>query len=218
MTEEMTRLVRAELLKLRTTPMVVWSAVAAAASVSLGVVSGVVGAGRAGAAALDSAEGVRNVLSAASQATIVVLVVGIVAMTSEFRHNTVSSTFLVTPNRGRVVAAKLVASAVTGLAFAVLAALVTLALGLPLLAVEGARWAHVADELGLVLVGAMSATALYGMVGVGVGAMVRNQVAAVALGLVWMMTRRERGGDPGSRGGALAARGSGGRPDPLGDV
>jgi hypothetical protein len=44
------------------------------------------------------------------------LLLGILSMAGEFRHQTVTQTFLVTPDRGRVVAAKLIALARTTLA------------------------------------------------------------------------------------------------------
>jgi ABC-2 type transport system permease protein len=181
------RLIRAELLKLRTTRTVYGLAGATAANVVLAVVATVLGAGRGDSTSLERAEGVRAVLSGASQGTVYVLVLGILIMAGEFRHNTVTSTFLVTPDRGRVVGAKLVTSAMAGAGFAVLASVLTLAIALPWLAVKDVPRSLIADEVGLVLVGAFVATAVYGVVGVGVGALVRNQLAAVAIALGWML-------------------------------
>ena len=42
-------------------------------------------------------------------------------------------------------------------------------------------------DVGFVLLGAMAATALYAMVGVGLGSLIRNQTAAVVVALVWVM-------------------------------
>ena len=48
-----------------------------------------------------------------------VLLIGIMVMAGEFRFNTITSTFLITPERKRVVAAKLAASSLVGIAIAV---------------------------------------------------------------------------------------------------
>lgn len=182
----MNRLIRAELLKLRTTRMVYCLAAATLVSVVVGVAGGIVGAGKNGNPLLDTAEGVANVVSA-EQGTVFALVLGILLMAGEFRYNTVTSTFLVTPDRGRVVAAKLAAAATVGLALAVIATVVDLAIALPWLAAKHVPSSLVGDQLGPVVLGTLVVIALYGVLGVGVGALLRNQVAAVAVALGWML-------------------------------
>lgn len=110
----MRNLIDAEWLKLRTTRMFYGNVLAALAVVPISVSSAIHSAGRAGRAPLDTSEGVRSVLSAASSGTLIVLVIGILVMAGEFRHNTATSTFLIAPDRKRVVAAKLVASSLVG--------------------------------------------------------------------------------------------------------
>ena len=80
---------------------------------------------------LDSAEGFRNVLSAASSSGVIVMLIGILVMTNEYRFNTVTSTFLIAPDRRRVVGAKIAAAILVGLTLALLASLLTLAIALP---------------------------------------------------------------------------------------
>jgi hypothetical protein len=82
----MKNLIRAELLKLRTT-RVFWVYVAFAlafvpVSIALAMTT------RQDGAPLDSSEGLRNVLSAASSGGLLVLLIGIAMMAGEFRHNT----------------------------------------------------------------------------------------------------------------------------------
>ena len=57
---------------------------------------------------------------------------GILITAGESRHGTATSTFLISPDRRRVIAAKLVAASLVGAAVAVVAALLPLAIGLHL--------------------------------------------------------------------------------------
>ena len=86
-----------------------------------------------------------------------------------------------------MVAAKLAATGLAGLVTGALASTLALAVALPWLAAEDVPFSLVSDELVLVAGGTLVATALYGVAGVGVGALVRNQLAAVAISLGWML-------------------------------
>jgi ABC-2 type transport system permease protein len=180
-------LIRAEMLRLRTTRMALWLALSTVAGVLLTVPVAIQSAGSSGLPALDSSEGIRNVLNGAASATTVALILGILAMAGEFRHSTATSTVLVTPDRGRVVAAKLVSSSLAGLAYAAGAAVLTLAVAIPWLATKDIHVSLLSGDVATVFLGAIVATALYGAIGVGVGALVRNQTLAVAVALVWML-------------------------------
>ena len=132
------------------------------------------------------------VLVPAQPLTLAALVLGILGMTGELRHGTATSTFLVTPVRGRVVAAKLAAAAGTGLAMALVASAAVFAVALPWLRAKGIE-ATVADGGVLARVaGLAAAVALYAVLGVGLGAVVRNQVAALVVGLLWWSQGVER--------------------------
>jgi len=181
-------LVKGELLKLRTTRMFVGNALAALAFVPLTLAITIQTAGHDGAGpALDTTEGLRNVLAAASSGTIIVLILGILIMAGEFRHNTATSTFLVCPDRKRVVRAKLIASALVGAGLAVVASVLTLVIALPWLAAKDIPVDLLSADVGIVVLGAIVGTALYALVGVGVGSLVRNQTVALSLALVWVM-------------------------------
>lgn len=178
------RLISAELLKLRTTRLVyglLFATLALAAAGTLGTIA--VAGDMEQTFSLETTEGVRNVFSNAGAGSIFVLVLGILGMTSEFRHNTVTETFLVTPRRGAVVTAKLITYALGGLVFAVFASAVTVALALPALSSEGVAVA-VGDYAG-VLGGVVAVTVVYGLLGVAVGSLIRNSTAAVVVALAW---------------------------------
>jgi ABC-type transport system involved in multi-copper enzyme maturation permease subunit len=180
----MKELITAEVLKLRTTRLVYGLLAATLALAVAGTLGTVAISGEMEQTfSLDTAEGVRNVFSNAGAGSIFVLVLGILGMTSEFRHNTVTETFLVTPTRGQVVTAKLVTFAVVGLIFALLAAVATVAVALPALASKGIDVA-VGDYAG-VLAGVVAITVAYGLLGVAVGSLIRNSTAAVIVALAW---------------------------------
>ena len=181
-------LIHAEFLKLRTTRAFFYSALAALAFVPLTLAITILTAGNEGAGpALNTSEGIRQVFSAASSGTVIILIIGILVMAGEFRHNTATSTFLITPDRKRVVGAKLIASTLIGAGLAAAASALTLAIAIPWLAVKNVDFSVWSGDVGFVLLGSIAATALYAMVGVGVGSLIRNQTAAVVVALVWVM-------------------------------
>lgn len=176
----MTDAIRAEVVKLRTTRVVYGMLAGTLLLVVLSVVGSVLTAGdRDSGPPLSTEAGVRAVLSGAGSGAIFVLVLGILAMAGEFRHNTATATFLATPRRNRVVLAKFVVYAVVGALFAVVAMALTMAIALPWLATRSGALTPTSGDLLVVLGGALLASALYGALGVSVGALVRNQVAAV---------------------------------------
>jgi ABC-2 type transport system permease protein len=183
----MNDLVRAELLKFRTTRMLYGLAVGMIGSVALSVAGHILVPGHERDIPLDTAAGVAGVLSAAGSGAIFVLVLGVLALAGEFRHNTITSTFLTTPHRRRVVVAKLIASGIVGLCYGAASTALTLAIAVPWLAAKGVDLTLVRDQVGLAVLGAVLISVLYGLLGVAVGALVRNAVTAVAGALVWMM-------------------------------
>jgi hypothetical protein len=108
-------------------------------------------------------------------------------MAGEFRHNTATSTFLISPNRGRVVVAKIAASALVGAGLALIASALTLAVALPWLATKHIHVDIFSRNVGLVLLGAVAAMTVYGAIGVAVGSLIRNQMAAVVIALAWVL-------------------------------
>lgn len=113
------------------------------------------------------------------------LLVGTLIVTSEFRHKTLTPTFLATPSRNRVLAAKVVVAVILGVLYGVIGvvaaagpgAIVLAASDLPTLLGEGDTWA---------LFGRMLlAFALWTLLGLGVGTVMRNQVVAIVLVLAF---------------------------------
>jgi ABC-2 type transport system permease protein len=112
---------------------------------------------------------------------------GAMSITGEIRHGTIRPTLLATPRRTLVIAAKVVASALAGIAVGLLAEALTAAVEAAGL---GARGIHIeldSGEYAQLLAGGAAAGALFAAIGVGVGALVRNQVAAVVGLCVWLL-------------------------------
>jgi ABC-2 type transport system permease protein len=175
-----TRVVSAELLKLRTTRTFYGLALAALALVMLAVVLPL---------ALnddfaDEAD-VRSVLSSAGASGLMMLILGVVASAGEYRHGTIAWTLLVTPVRLRVAAGQALACALGGAAVATVAAILTAVVALPWLAGRDAPSLSSGEVLGIFLGGILYG-ALAGAFGAGLGALLRNQVVAVVLVLVFL--------------------------------
>lgn len=109
------------------------------------------------------------------------VLLGAFAVTGEFRHQTLTPTFLATPRRGIVLAAKVVAMLVVGALFGVIAWAATVGLGAAALGSFGLDAAlESADTWALIGRGVL-AMALWAAVGVGLGALVPSQVAALII-------------------------------------
>lgn len=132
----MSRALRAEVLKLRSTRLLVGLSAGALALVLLGVALTLGFEGQQGTPELTGEEGVRSVLSQVGGGWIFTLILGVLGMTGELRHGTLTPTFLATPRRGRVLAAKLAVYAGVGVVVTALCALAVLAVGLPWLAAK----------------------------------------------------------------------------------
>ncbi len=129
---------------------------------------------------------ITTTLALAGGASVFVLILGIIGMTGEYRHMTITSTFLATPRRGRVLFGKGVTYAILGAGFAIVNVAVVLALMTVLL--SGRDHAPVtAGMVGNVLLGVTLGLALYAVVGVSVGSLLKNQVAAIVIAVVWVM-------------------------------
>jgi ABC-2 type transport system permease protein len=112
---------------------------------------------------------------------------GGMSITSEIRHGTIRPTFLVSPRRARVVAAKAIANLLAGFGFGLIAAAVAAGAGSIALSARGLD-AHLdAGDYAVLLAGGGAAAALWAVIGLGVGAVVRNQVATTVGLVVWLL-------------------------------
>jgi ABC-2 type transport system permease protein len=112
---------------------------------------------------------------------------GAMSITAEIRHGTIRPTFLVTPRRGRVVAAKVWASTLIGAGFGLAAGAVVAGVGTAALAARGIDVRLDAGDYALLLAGGAAAAALWAAIGVGLGAVVRNQVPTLIGLCAWLL-------------------------------
>jgi len=138
------------------------------------------------AVSLSRASDQRNIFGTASVASIFAGIAGVLVITSEYRFGTIRPTFVFTPQRARVVVAKVVAALLAGFAFGALAEGLAFAIGTPILSGRGIDLALDGHEIGLLLLASTVGTALWGAIGVGLGAILRNQVASVIALLAWV--------------------------------
>lgn len=112
---------------------------------------------------------------------------GAMSITAEIRHGTIRSTFLVTPRRARVVAAKVSVSILIGTGFGLVAGAAAAAAGTAALRARGIDVQLDQGDYVLLVVGSAGAAALWAAIGVGVGALVRNQVPTLIGICAWLL-------------------------------
>jgi ABC-type transport system involved in multi-copper enzyme maturation permease subunit len=112
--------------------------------------------------------------------------VGALSITAEIRHGTIRPTFLVTPRRGRVVGGKIVASALVGVVFGLVAVGVAVGAGSAALAARGIPITLDSSDYTLMPVGGIAAATLWAPIGLGLGALLRNQVATLVAIFLWL--------------------------------
>ena len=178
----MTALVRAELLKVRTTRG--WWAYLAVIVLLVGLaVAGDTGSNAESRGFLDFQVGL---VEAAGFGAVLAIILGITMVTTEFRHGTVTPTFLAEPSRERVLASKTAAGSIVSFFFGILSLLVVAAVALPWLSITGDEIHLLDGEVGTRAAQTLLSAVLWGLMGVAVGSVVHSQVAALVGTLVWI--------------------------------
>lgn len=122
---------------------------------------------------------------AASIGYVVPLLFGTLMVTAELRHQTLTPTFLATPRRGLVLQAKVAVGVLLGLLYAAIAIVATVVPAAGVLAGFGVETALGDSDTWALLGRIVLAFVLWVLVGLGVGALVRNQVAAIVIVLAF---------------------------------
>lgn len=107
------------------------------------------------------------------------VLIGTLMVTTEFRHKTLTPTFLATPRRGRALGAKLAVGVLLGVLYAVVGIVASVGPSAGFLAGFGVDTELATGDTWALLGRMVIAYVLWVLVGIGVGALVRNQVGAI---------------------------------------
>lgn len=180
----MSGLLRSEVLKLTSSRTARWLIGSEVLLVAL-LLAGALVSGSFSAATLRTDGGYRRLLEHGGLTTLLSLVLGVLIGANEFRHHTITDTFLSAPRRDGVVVAKLGAAAVVGLVGGVVSAAVVVAT---------AAWWYarlgMAMPVDATLVRGLAGLAgwhiAYALLGVALGLLLRSPAAAIVVGVVWI--------------------------------
>lgn len=121
-------------------------------------------------------------------AYLLTLTIGVLTIGSEYRHKTITSTFLSTPHRAQAIGAKVVALLVIGAFYGIVSIAGSVGVGATIISIKGysafpdaATWRTLA--LMLLVLG------LWALIGLGAGVLIPNQVAAliVSIAVAWIV-------------------------------
>jgi len=112
---------------------------------------------------------------------------GAISVTGEIRHGTIRSTFLFTPVRNRVIWSKVLVSGAIGVGFGLAAGTIGAVAGTAALKARGIDLLLDGSNDALLIAGASAAGGLWAAIGVGIGAIVRNQVPTLIGICAWLL-------------------------------
>ena len=173
----MSALLQAELLKLRTTrTFVALTSVAISISLLISLAFSIF--------TDPTEETVLTDVFLSDTSSLFIMILAVVGITGEWRHRTITSSLLAAPDRPRFLTAKTLAFAAAGALLSLLITISVSIVGLLSLTLQDGPTPSIGDLIDL-LWRNMLIAALLGAFGVGLGAVIRNQVVAIVGLLVW---------------------------------
>ena len=134
---------------------------------------------------LTSTEDQRGLLSVGSLAGVFSALAGIMLVTSEYRYGTIRPTFLFTPNARACSPPSSPPACSPASSSGIVGEGLGFAIGYATLTGRGIHFALNGSQTTLLLLGTLAGIALWGAIGVGLGAIIRNQVGAIIGLLAW---------------------------------
>ena len=192
----MTEPLRAELLKLRTTRTTLGILLSGLVIVALttAIPRALADTETAPDISLWNEETQRAIFGSSVAATMFAAFAGLLLVTGEYRHGTIRPTFLFVPRRARIVVAKVAAAMLAGVVIAGASLTVSYGIALPWLDARGVPHYLTREELVEIVLGIVGACALWAAIGVGLGALVRNQVGGIIALIAWSLVESIVGG------------------------
>jgi ABC-2 type transport system permease protein len=111
--------------------------------------------------------------------TLLAPLLGVLCVTTEYRHKTITGTLLLTPQRSHVLVAKIVTTSVWAIGMVLITFVTVAAMGLTWNAAMGGSVSSITDQVGAVVPELFVATILLALFGLGFGTLVKNQIAGV---------------------------------------
>lgn len=175
---------RAEFAKLVTTR--IWWVLAIILAVYVAFTAGVLGAAFGGLLGPEEELDIEGMHESIYSVSVTVgyvfpVILGTLSITGEVRHQTLTPTFLATPRRGVVLAAKLVALFVFGVLYGIVALAASVAIGAALLSAGGLETGLDDPDTWLMFARALLAMGIWAVIGVGLGTLIPNQIAAIVV-------------------------------------
>lgn len=179
----MTGILRAELRKITTTRLW-WITLICILVLGGGYAAGVALLQPGNGAQFDDPGVVRSIYNGGNPATrVLAMVLGIATIGSEYRHQTLAATYLATPRRRRVLLGKAVSLLLFGLLYGVVSVVAGVVVSVPSISTnDGSFFLDRADTWRSLVLG-VGSLALWTMIGMGIGLLVKNMLVAMLVGI-----------------------------------
>jgi hypothetical protein len=176
-------LIKSEVLKIRSTQVWFWMVVLAVAFTTLGTIGTVV------SSIDDNSHGdipIRyyDIFTQSQGAAVALLVLGVLGLTTEFRHKTITPTLLATPNRWALIAGKASSYVLFAMVYAAICVVVNFAIAITWLNAKNVPISY-GHGVGGGVAKAYLSLVVTGLFGLGIGAVIRNQAASMVFGIVY---------------------------------
>jgi len=112
------------------------------------------------------------------------MLIGILVVTNEFFHQTATPTFLASPRRERVIAAKLGGALTWGIAFGILTMVLSVIAGATFFSIKGVGTQLDNPDVITAIALNLLAFGVWAVFGLGIGTLLKNQIASIVVALV----------------------------------
>ncbi|MCW2541365.1 MAG: conserved rane protein of unknown function [Frankiales bacterium] len=176
-------LLKSEVLKIRSTQVWIWMLALAVALSTLFTIG----------ASVDAVSDYRHgrdvdyysLFTASTQVFFALMVLGVLGLTTEFRHKTITPTLLATPNRWQLLGGKAAAYGIFSIIYSIVCLVASFATAIIWLTATNVPL-HFGDGVPGGVVKVFVTQVLFGIFGLGLGALIRNQAAAMVFSIVYL--------------------------------